>query len=410
MNTLQEYVYKIVTIDRKSIFVTAPGGAGKSYLLQQIRKEMSPNYNVAMTSLTGISANLLNGQTLHSYLGIGIGTDTYDTLFKKITNWKDMNNRWRRLDILIIDEVSMLSVELFEKLELLARKIREIEKPFGGIQLILSGDFLQLPNVGADKFCFESNLWGQCIEKTILLTEIMRQKDSKFIKVLNKIRIGEIDNECKELIETRCTKYKDTNGIIPTKLYSTNALVDKVNNKYYSKLTGPEHTYVISYTWKNKFANREYFERQVKLPYKLSLKKGTQVMHLVNTQKGLFNGSRGVVVDFVSGAPKVKFMNGREYIIIPECLDVLDGESIVMTYKQIPLKLSWAVTIHKSQGSSIDLVQVNLQKIFECGQFYVALSRCTSLEGLYLHNLDWNLIKVHPRALEYYKNLEKNEI
>jgi len=330
-------------------------------------------------------------------------------LFKKIMSWGFMKNRWCRLDVLIIDEVSMLSSELLEKLEQLARDIRSDARPFGGIQLIFSGDFLQLPMIDTDQFCFESPVWTKCIDETVLLKQIMRQRDPVFAEILNQIRVGNINEEHKKIIETRCKKYKNTDGILPTKLYSTNALVDLVNNKYYSALDGPEYKYNIAYSWKKGAANRRHYESLVKLPYKLKLKRGSQVMHLVNAPNGsLFNGSRGVVVDFVDGAPLVKFMNGITSTIGLSCLDIksTDTNRIVMSYKQIPLKLAWAITIHKSQGSTIDLVKINFERIFECGQFYVALSRCTSLDGLYLYNLDWNLIKTNPRALDYYKKLE----
>lgn len=410
MNTLQQYAYDLAVNNRKNIFITAAGGAGKSYLIKKIFMDMSPRFNIGMTSMTGISANLLNGKTLHSYLGIGLGTDSFENLFHKINNWKFMKNRWCRLDALIIDEVSMMDDELFEKLEHLARTIRECNKPFGGIQLIISGDFLQLPNVGTGRFCFESPIWKVCIDKTILLREIMRQRDPQFVSILNKIRTNNIDDECKKIIESRCIKYKNTSGILPTKLYSTNALVDLVNSKYYTALETPEHTYEILYKWKKKVRNQEYYEELVKLPYKLKLKIGSQVMHLTNNNDlDLFNGSRGVVIDFVEDMPKVLFAKAT-HIISPVCLDVLDEDTNipVMSYKQIPLKLAWAMTIHKSQGSTLDLVKINFERIFEYGQFYVALSRCTSLDGLYLYNLDWNLIKAHPKALEYYRELEHN--
>jgi len=248
MNALQQYAYELAINQRKNIFITAAGGTGKSYLIQQIYSSMSSIYNVGMTSLTGISSNLLNGQTLHSFLGIGLGTDSHDILFKKIMSWGFMKNRWCRLDVLIIDEVSMLSSELLEKLEQLARDIRSDARPFGGIQLIFSGDFLQLPMIDTDQFCFESPVWTKCIDETVLLKQIMRQRDPVFAEILNQIRVGNINEEHKKIIETRCKKYKNTDGILPTKLYSTNALVDLVNNKYYSALDGPEYKYNIAYS------------------------------------------------------------------------------------------------------------------------------------------------------------------
>lgn len=403
MNTLQQYAYDKI-LEGTNICLTSPAGCGKTFVLKKVYKDVAQDHNIALTSLTGISADLLGGKTLHSYLGIGLGTDSVERLYKKIIGWKFMKNRWQRLHILVIDEVSMLTVELFEKIEQLARLIRNNTMPFGGIQIVMSGDFLQLPTIGSDKFCFESPIWDKCIDEVIVLKEIVRQQNPDLVRVLGKIRLGIVDADCKEVLGKCVRKFDRTDGIVPTKLYAVNELVDKTNDKQYAKLTGPEYEYKISYTWNPKVAvvNREMYEAQVRLPYELKMKVGAQVIYLVNND-GLYNGARGVIVNFASNWPIVKFANGREQLVEPVVLNIEAGDQIIMSYKQIPLRLAFAISIHKSQSLTIDCLEINFARIFECGQFYTALSRCKSLDGLYLTNLDWNRLKANPKAIEFYK-------
>jgi ATP-dependent DNA helicase PIF1 len=406
----QKKIYDLVINERKNVFITSSAGCGKTFIIKEIYKVLSKTANVGITSLTGISAVVLGGSTVHSYLGIRLGDESCEKLCKRIKYNKFMANRWRRLDVLIIDEISMLSIELFEKLEQIARIMRSSDRVFGGIQLLFSGDFLQLPTVKSDKFCFETPLWNKCFTepcgKTFLLTEIVRQKDATFARVLNKIRIGEVDDECKDVLEARVIKYFSQDGLIPTMLYPTNYKVDKTNTKYYNELAAPEYTYKIEYQWHSKKINKEYYESLVKLPYELRLKAGAQVMYLVNNPDlNLVNGSRGVVKGFVEGFPLVFFSDGSEKIITPECINIEENDEILLSYMQLPIKLAWAISIHKSQGSSMDLVRIDLKNIFEYGQFYVALSRCKTLDGLYIRNLVWGKVKTHPEALHFYKNL-----
>jgi ATP-dependent DNA helicase PIF1 len=307
----------------------------------------------------------------------------------------------RNMELLIIDEVSMLSIELFEKLERMARELRNNCVRFGGIQLIFSGDFLQLPTVGSDNFCFESKLWKICIDEVIELHTIMRQTDGQFIRVLNKVRMGEIDDECYDILKSREISYPSDNLIIPTMLYSTNAKVDSLNMEYYNQLSGEEFKYTADYTW-HKRCDKEIVQNSIRLPAEISLKIGSQVMFLVN-EMPLVNGSRGVVTKFIEGYPEVLFANGYVQIITPHTLDHMIGDDIVMSYKQLPLRLAWAISIHKSQGCTLDVICVDMHNVFEYGQFYVALSRAKTLDGLYIRNLDFKRHYTNPKALEFYR-------
>ncbi|MGL5934488.1 MAG: DEAD/DEAH box helicase [Cetobacterium sp.] len=406
LNEMQKEAFD-AALKYQNIFITGLAGSGKSFLVKKIKIALeSKQKYTAVTSLTGISANLIGGMTLHSFLGIQLGTGSFKKLFKLISANKKILARWRYIDALIIDEVSMLSVELFEKLEKLARALRCDEKAFGGIQIILTGDFCQLAPVGQDEFIFESKIWNSVIHKVIYLTKIMRQSDDKFVGVLNKIRLEEIDNEVIELLESRQIKYISDTGLIPSMIYATNNEVDKTNKKYYDRLDSEEFSFKMAYKWNPKIIYKEKYLSLVRFKEVLSLKIGAQVMYLVN-QNGLFNGSRGVVKNFINGYPLVLFLSGIELLITNSSLDIEEQDTKIMTYTQLPLKLAFACSCHSQQGSTLDLIRVDFNKFFACGQAYVALSRVKSIDGLFIRNFNENLIKCHPKAKKFYKDLEQ---
>lgn len=403
LNVLQQNAYDNI-LNKKNVFITGSGGVGKSYLIKAVFQKLSKTKKIAMTSMTGVSANLIGGQTIHSYLGIGLGKQSFDLLYKKISASKFLLRKWVSIEILILDEISMLTLELFEKLEKLARHLRNSQLPFGGMQLIFSGDFLQISPIETNNFCFESTLWNKCINETIYLKEIIRQKDQLFISILNKIRIGCIDDEVKEVIKSREVKYLSETGLIPTMLYSTNVKVDNTNKRYYDKLEEKEYNYEIKYAWKQNVYDRLRYENLVKFHTKLELKIGCQVMFLIN-KDNLFNGSRGVIKEFIGGYPVVLFADNTKRIITYETLSIEENDIEIMSYSQLPLRLSWAITCSKSVGMSCDLLRVDFKNIFAYGMAYVALSRVRKLENLYIRNLDFNLIYTNPKAKKFYEDL-----
>ena len=405
-NELQKKAYNTIVYERKSCFITGSGGTGKSFLIKQLKIDLEAKYyrRCDVTSTTGISASLIEGVTIHRLLGIRLGTGSYKALYKMITENRKVLSRWKALEVLIIDEVSMLTIELFEKLEKLARVLRKCDLPFGGIQIVLVGDFLQLRNPEHTKYIFESSIWNAVISTTIVLNQIMRQSDEVFQRVLNKVRFGKIDDEVKEVLKSREIKYNSKDGFIPTALYTTNAKVDAINKKYYDKLDSPEYKYSIKFKYYKNVVYREEYEHLIRFESELTLKIGCQVVYCTNNIEGLCNGSRGIIIGFIGGLPNVLFSNGIEMIISPETLDIEKQDEVIFSYTQIPLKLAWCMTIHKSQGSTLSLLRVDLKNIFEYSQFYVGISRAVSLDGLYLRNLDFNTIKVHPKALEFYTN------
>ena len=411
----QNEAYKLM-VRGKNIFLTGPGGSGKSELIKMFVNMYQHTKKIALCSTTGTSALLIGGTTLHSYTGIGLGKGSVGAITTLIFKRSYLRKRWSELDILIIDEVSMLSPELFDKLEEIARVVRHNNLPFGGIQLILSGDFLQLPCIDSDDFCNESKSWGKCITDYVYLNEIIRQDNPEFQNCLNHIRIGEFPNEVKELIESRVgAELVNEFGIEPTKLYSLNYAVDYINNKALDKLAKNnlefreyEMEITMYGTVKNKMQTEEKFKKFCTAPVLLQLCVGAQVMLLWNLDlpNQLANGSRGVVVGFTEDLPVVRFLNGIERIIDYNTWEMEEGDIKSMRAIQIPLKLAYAVSIHKIQGSSLDYAEIDLSEVFEYGQCYTALSRVRSLEGLSIIAIDWDKVKAHPKAIEFYRGLE----
>jgi len=363
---------------------------------------------INVTALTGCAALLLNmkATTIHSWGGIGIGGEV-STLISNIRKYKKVDN-WLT-DILVVDEVSMMSKSLFELLNNIGKKIRKSQKPFGGIQLVFCGDFYQLPPID-DSFCFESEFWNETFHKTIIFTKNYRQQDDGFQKVLNEVREGNISPEgCKLLLE--CTKKIVGEGIKPTIIYPTKKLADQVNQFENLTLEGESNTYK---SYKSTTIGHISLELDKQIQGKsidelLTLKIGSQVMCIVNLDQdlGVVNGSQGLVINFHNdngtNFPIVQFKTCK-MIIKPHLWknDKFENDGIY----QIPLILSWAITIHKAQGISLDEAMINIgSSVFEYGQTYVALSRVRTQDGLYIKSLDISRIKANPKVIEFYKSI-----
>ena len=423
MNKLQQEAFNDLE-KRINIFITGPGGTGKTFLIKEYYKKYHLYRNIGITSTTGVSAILIGGTTLHSYLGLGIGEDSLEHLYQKIKRNPKANKNWKSVDTLVIDEVSMLRPELFDKIEKLARLIRGNELPFGGIHLVLTGDFLQLPSIRNQKendeeikdFIFESECWDKIIKKVFYLQEIVRQKDEIFISVLNKVRYGLVDEEVKNILNSRINKQLENEfKIEPTKLYCKNLNVDRINNSKLEELINTEgevYQYEITFEF-NKSINFETvqkYKKNINIPESLQLCKGSQVMLTINLdfERELVNGSRGVIIDFEDDFPVVQFCNGVKTVIEYKKIEITENNKAILNYTYLPLKLAWAVSIHKCQGSTLDLVELDLYDIFEYGQAYVALSRAKTLEGLSIKRIDYNYIVAHPKAVEFYQKCQDN--
>jgi ATP-dependent DNA helicase PIF1 len=429
-------------VEGHNIFITGPGGVGKSALIKKIYEHaIRRSKNINVTAMTGCAAVLLNcnAKTLHCWAGIGLANSSIEQLLKKIMKNKNSKITWKTTDILVIDEISMLSLKLFETLNQIGKNIRNNQKPFGGIQLIFSGDFYQLPPIGNKdepdtiKFCFESNDWNSVFHRNcqIQLTKIYRQTDENYRNILNQIREGKIKRKTNDLLLEYVGRDLSANKnliVEPTKLYPTKNRVEYINNMRMELLDTELREYELKYIYDIEMSKTEKMSRtnltpadiKAELDYLSSnllcdnlikLKIGSQVMCIINiqTEHGgleICNGSQGIVTSFceMTRNPIVKFNNGK---IMTMTRHIWTSEKIPgIGVSQIPLILAWALTIHKSQGATLDVAEIDVGSgIFECGQTYVALSRVKSLEGLYLKSFDVSKIKINKKVKDFYESL-----
>ena len=422
-----------------NVFLTGSAGTGKSYLLKYLIHKFQETYDegcVAVTAPTGVAAVNIGGQTIHSFAGIGLGTGSHESIINKVKKSTKHIKRWKNTKILIIDEISMMDSSLFELIDNIGRvTCGQNNLPFGGIRIIVVGDFMQLPPVpqkGARdrNFCFESPIWeeSKLKENTIYLADVIRQTNAEFVGLLNEVRIGQLSSKSSKLLDLCLInkKSRPDDDIVPTKLYCTNKDVDSENESRLDELSGEMVTVTATDFWKYRssqaYQNQNVLDMMTKLvPKAINLKVGAQVMLLRNRIQyqgkvsNLVNGSRGVIKSFVSidgeEIPVVKFDNGLQIPItkVPYERVGVDGESVLIR-NQVPLKLAWAVTVHKSQGSTLSRAELLLDNAFDYGQVYVALSRVQSLDGLWLQKSITNsAIKANPKAIKYYNEINSSQ-
>ena len=430
-------------IQGHNIFITGPGGSGKSALIRLINDHAFKHFKgIYVTAMTGCAAVLLNckAKTLHSWAGIGLGNGTIEQLVTKIKKNKFAKALWKSTDILVVDEVSMLSLKLFDVLNAIGKAVRNNPNPFGGIQLVFSGDFFQLPPVGdkdepdTQRFCFESEDWNTVFRPhcQIQLIKIFRQTDETYSTILNQIREGKIRRKSNDLILQYVGRPFAADLVVePTKLFPTRVKVENINNTKMSALQSDEKEFKIKYlkdlemTRAERITRCDYTDKDIQMELEflannlicekeMKLKVGAQVMSIINIQsdRGLdvCNGSQGIITGFcaISGCPQVKFNNGIEMIMTRNVWqsDKIPGIGV----SQVPLILAWALTIHKSQGATLDAAEIDVGSgIFECGQTYVALSRVKNLDGLYLTSFDASKIRINRKVKEFYDNLNLNQ-
>ncbi len=396
----QEKAIKVLK-EGKNVFITGSGGSGKSFLLKYLKTTIP---NIHLTASTGIAAVNIGGQTIHSWSGIGLGTLPAN----KLTFSGKVISRIRFAKILAIDEISMISAETFDLINEVTQLIRKNQNPFGGIQLIIFGDFFQLPPVNGD-FCFNSKAWTELKLSNIVLKKIFRQSDEIFIDLLNNVRYAKLDTENITILTSRICKCSDE--IQPTRLVSHNEQADKINKQELEKIISPTHLFKAKYKGTDQL-KIEFLKKNCLAYDILELKIGACVMMLRNTyaEQGIINGSVGIVKD-IQTFPIVMFENGIEIIIIPEIWalerydDILGKLITEASIEQIPLIFSWAITIHKSQGMTLSKIRCDLSKVFTYGQSYVALSRVKSLEGLYIDDINFNKIRTSDLIIDFYAGL-----
>lgn len=490
----QSKVIDIVVNGKKNVFYTGAAGTGKSIVLGELVRRLQSRYgesSVAVTASTGLAATTIRGVTINKFAGIGLGIDNINGLVHRIQKNRETLSRWQQTKVLIIDEISMIDARLFSKLNAIAKIIRKSDKSFGNIQLVLTGDFFQLPPVTRNDpnfknvYCFHSTDWKDVIQETILLSKVYRQKgDNTLIDMLNALRIGEVTEGLVQSFKKleRPVNYED--GILPTELYPTRDEVQRANSRRIESLSGRSVIYNALDTGGEMFAKS--LDSNVMALKRLELKVGAQVIMLKYLNQEVVNGTVGKIMAFLTPGiwadiiasftpgellnnnslisligdfigrqdyaedldvkyanfcretnlissklmtvdrllrkarlvkldpeivlPIVKFtVNSPErfqYHLVEREVFTLDGNSKDVYRNQIPLLLSWALSIHKSQGQTISRLKVDLSKIFEIGQVYVALSRATSADTLEIVNFRPTSIRVSTEVKNFYENLK----
>lgn len=498
LSSEQQYVLN-QALNGVSLFYTGSAGTGKSVLLRSIIKALRNKHGVgiAVTASTGLAACNIGGTTLHSFAGLGLGTDKLDNLLKKLRRNRRAINKWKSTKVLIIDEISMIDGNFLDTLNEVAKRIRRNQLPFGGIQLIVCGDFYQLPpvvkqpyvdgeRVTDDRvepyFSFECFAWQQCVKETIILREVFRQKgDQLFIEMLNEMRNGRVSERTIQEFHKLERPLRCPEGIVPAELFATRSEVDRANNSRLNKIPGSPELYKAIDGGELPPEHRQNVLSNFLAPMDLFLKKGAQVMCIKNFDETLVNGSLGQVVDFMDrdtylkannpdselpadlsdyifdGAlpgtgqalttsgilsqsqlsedekenkgrkeslaqqlaesskgkkyPLVRFLspdgiNSRTILVEPEQWTVEDeNQNVIASRIQLPLILAWSLSIHKSQGQTLPKVKVDLRRVFENGQSYVALSRAVSRSGLQVLNFSEAKIMTHPKVVKFYHSL-----
>ncbi|KAF4993510.1 hypothetical protein FGRMN_6439 [Fusarium graminum] len=466
LNEEQRTVFDLVVNKGQSVFFTGPAGTGKSVLLKKIIRSLVEKYLfirecVGVTASTGLAAQNIGGTTLHRFAGVGLGKAPTLKLIKEILESRIKKQRWLDVRVLVIDEISMIDCIFFDKLDVIARAVRGIDLPFGGIQIVLSGDFFQLPPVmkGSDenspRFCFESKAWSRAIPHIINLSHIYRQRDPEFTTMLNQIREGCLSPLTVEKFR-RLQRSVAGDGVECTELFPLRYEADRANARRLQSINGEAYNYTAKHggTVQNPDVRKMLLSDCIAPEY-LTLKTGAQVMLIKNIDGTLVNGSQGSVIgfsnqhslwhhDWDNGDPHDNIVSSRELDeMIEQGLPLYPVVQFVMpnggkrthfceptewsverwvpdpyaedgwrveklaTRTQVPLLLAWALSIHKAQGQTLDRVKVDLDRVFETGQAYVALSRSRSIEGLQVLNFDPGKVTVHPKAKAFYQSLEK---
>lgn len=386
-----------------NVFLTGSAGTGKTYVLNQyIQYLKARKVPVAITASTGIAATHMNGMTIHSWAGIGIKQSLTNRDLKLMEGKKYLKDKLEAAKVLIIDEISMLHKQQLMMVDLVLRTFKNSNSAFGGVQVVFAGDFFQLPPIGnqgelpRDKFAFMADCWVHAKVQVCYLTEQYRQSNNALTEVLNEIRAGAISPSSLTHLELAKANAIKTDA---PKLFTHNVDVEKINTEELLKLKGELKTYRATTKGNEKLVDT--LKNAVLANETLSLKKDAQVMFVRNNpETGVVNGSLGVVESFTDeDTPVVRLKSGQRILVEPETWSVNDDKGKALAeFTQLPLRLAWAITIHKSQGMTLDEAQIDLAKTFESGQGYVALSRLKDLSGLKLLGFNTVALQVDELA------------
>jgi ATP-dependent exoDNAse (exonuclease V) alpha subunit len=389
----------------QSVFLTGAPGAGKTYVLNQfIRSAMRAGKNVAVTASTGIAATHIGGTTIHSWSGLGIKDFLTDWDRERLQSTDRLIKRYNAADVLVIDEVSMLHGNRLNMVNEVAKLLRKSDKPFGGLQVVLVGDLFQLPPISrggeAVDFAHLSAAWAELSPKICYITEQHRVgAGDALLDLLQAMRRGDI-NELHEAALQERLREKRPGDLVVTRLYSHNMDVDSINQRHLKDIERDGKLYQMQTS--GQAAKIESLVKSVLAPEQLELKPGAEVMFVANNfPLGYVNGTRGRVIDFVDNLPVVALASGREIKVERHSWKLEEDGKTRAEVAQLPLRLAWAITIHKSQGMSLDAAEIDLSRSFTPGMGYVALSRVRSMDGVYLTGVNQMALQLHPLIFEF---------
>ncbi|AHZ83899.1 ATP-dependent DNA helicase Pif1 [Bdellovibrio bacteriovorus] len=390
----------------ENVFLTGGAGSGKSFLIRQFMRELDPKEMPILAS-TGAAAVLLGGRTFHSFFGLGIMEGGADATYERASKDKRLMSRLRKVEGVIIDEISMIPGQALMIAEALSQRARESKLPWGGMRVIAVGDFAQLPPVthtGQRDWCFLNGVWEASGFQTVMLSHNQRVSDNLFLDVLSDVRHGKVTERVREFLNEHVQDHdEDDPG---TRLFPRKINAEKFNERKLAEIDETE--VVIESIYSGSERHIETLKKASPIAEKLILKIGCQVMFLQNDpQRRWVNGTRGSVVDITADQITVRKDRGREVQVSKSSFAIQDAEGNIMAQvEQFPLTLAYATTIHKSQGATLDDLWCDLSQLWEPGQAYVALSRLRSAKGLHL--IGWNprSIIVDPKVLQFYKQFE----
>ncbi len=398
-----------------NVFLTGEPGSGKTYVINKYVAWLeAAGLSVAVTASTGIAATHIGGMTIHSWSGVGIKDFLSPYDLDQIAGRERIVKRAKAAQVLVIDEISMLDGKVLDMVDQVLRTVRQSKEAFGGLQIVCIGDFFQLPPITRQgdvmHYAFECNAWLNMKPLICYITEQYRQEDEMLLSLLGSIRRNEIEEEHYTLLEEQ--KEIAYENIEPTRLYTHNADVDSVNNQELAKLPGPAKRYTMVGT-----GRKQLIEGMVKnclSPEALILKEDAVVMCTKNNfEGGYVNGTLARVVRFDEGFPVIETLEGKEIVIKSTTWELTEEKKVLASIEQLPLRLAWAITVHKSQGMSLDAAEIDLSKAFVYGQGYVALSRVRSLDGLKILGMNPNALQVDPKIVlqdvKFHKESESAE-
>jgi ATP-dependent exoDNAse (exonuclease V) alpha subunit len=394
-----------VMLEGNSVFLTGAPGAGKTYVLNEfIRQATRQGKNVAVTASTGIAATHIGGTTIHSWSGLGIKDFLTDWDRERLQSTERLVKRYNAADVLVIDEISMLHGQRLNMVNEVAKLLRKSDRPFGGIQVVLVGDLFQLPPISRDNsmvdFAHLSTAWEELDPKICYITEQHRVgANDALLDLLEAMRRGDV-NELHEAALQERLKEQRPGDLVVTRLYSHNMDVDSINQRHLKEIERDAKVYQMQTS--GQAAKIESLVKSVLAPERLELKPGAEVMFVANNfASGFVNGTRGRVIDFVDEMPLVALPNGREIKVERHSWKLDEDGRTRAEVAQLPLRLAWAITIHKSQGMSLDAAEIDLSRSFTPGMGYVALSRVRSMDGVYLTGINRMALQLHPLIFEF---------